>query len=52
MKCPECNGRTHVEETRFGDTRARCCLVCGYRFMTLETFVKALPAKVKPEVKK
>ena len=40
MTCPECNGQTKVVDSREPDAqkvrRRRECLVCGYRFNTLE----------------
>lgn len=44
MRCPECNGVTRVMETKadtFGMRRKRECNVCGYRFFTLERFLRA-----------
>jgi len=41
MKCPNCNGKTCVKNSRtFGKlvTRQRTCLSCGTRFVTHEEF--------------
>lgn len=41
-KCPTCNGRTAVVDSREGDdntvVRRRRCLTCGLRFNTVEQF--------------
>ncbi len=40
MKCPLCQGKTRVLETRKADNfikRRRECKECGYRFRTIET---------------
>lgn len=43
MKCPECDGKTIVTQTRENEynnqARRRECVICGYRFKTIE-FVK------------
>ena len=39
MRCPVCDGDTKVIDTRCHDDsvyRRRMCLVCGYRFSTIE----------------
>jgi transcriptional regulator NrdR family protein len=44
MKCPKCDGLTHVLMSRFRSgkhttNRRRECLQCGHRFTTIELIV-------------
>ena len=53
MKCPKCNGATHVVDRR-GQRRRRECNQCGYRFSTMEILaeeVKKLDKPVQKEAK-
>ena len=53
MVCPKCDGECTVKETRpvaaieNALRRRRECLVCGYRFVTIERIVDKIPRKME-----
>lgn len=49
MKCPSCNGKTHVLDTR-GVNRRRECTNCGERFWTAEILRDDLPEYLRPTI--